>query len=55
MVAVISWWALDASCYFLVGFGWLHSAKNIVKSTRHLQSTDKNYAKCITIINSTMH
>ena len=23
MVAVISWWALDGFCYFLVGSGWL--------------------------------
>ena len=23
MVAVISWWALDGCCYFLVGSGWL--------------------------------
>ena len=22
MFAVISWWALDASCIFLVGSGW---------------------------------
>ena len=22
LVAVISWWAMDGCCYFLVGFGW---------------------------------
>ena len=27
MVAVVSWWALDGSLYFLVGFGWFTGKK----------------------------